>query len=132
MLSDFVLLWTFDILDRLNYEIHRNWCSTNIDETVVPYILTQIRFNIASNLKYNLKSLFWLCMVTGTLLTRIFLEVWIVDVNYMFYYSQLAVQVTLFISDVNDEVPEFVNLRYKESIYEVIVIDWAQCITSSQ
>lgn len=62
-------------------------------------------------------------MVTGTLLTRIFLEVWIVDVNYMFYYSQLAVQVTLFISDVNDEVPEFVNLRYKESIYEVIVID---------
>lgn len=71
-------------------------------------------------------------MVTGTLLARIFLEVWIVDVNYMFYYSQLAVQVTLFISDVNDEVPEFVNLRYKESIYEVIVIDWAQCITSSQ
>lgn len=71
-------------------------------------------------------------MVTGTLLTRIFLEVWIVDVNYMFYYSQLAVQVTLFISDVNDEVPEFVNLRYKESIYEVIVIDWAQYITSSQ
>lgn len=69
-------------------------------------------------------------MVTGTLLTRIFLEVWIVDVNYMFYYSQLAVQVTLFISDVNDEVPEFVNLRYKESIYEVIVIDWAQYITS--
>lgn len=132
MLSDFVLSWTFDILDRLNYEIHRNWCSTNIDETVVPYILTQIRCNIASNLKYNLKSLFWLCMVTGTLLTRIFLEVWIVDVNYMFYYSQLAVQVTLFISDVNDEVPEFVNLRYKESIYEVIVIDWAQCITSSQ
>lgn len=64
-------------------------------------------------------------MVTGTLLTRIFLEVWIVDVNYMFHYSQLAVQVTLFISDVNDEVPEFVNLRYKESIYEVIVIDWA-------
>lgn len=62
-------------------------------------------------------------MVTGTLLTRIFLEVWIVDVNYMFHYSQLAVQVTLFISDVNDEVPEFVNLRYKESIYEVIVID---------
>lgn len=62
-------------------------------------------------------------MVTGTLLARIFLEVWIVDVNYMFYYSQLAVQVTLFISDVNDEVPEFVNLRYKESIYEVIVID---------
>lgn len=50
----------------------------------------------------------------------------------MFYYSQLAVQVTLFISDVNDEVPEFVNLRYKESIYEVIVIDWAQYITSSQ
>lgn len=48
----------------------------------------------------------------------------------MFYYSQLAVQVTLFISDVNDEVPEFVNLRYKESIYEVIVIDWAQYITS--
>lgn len=71
-------------------------------------------------------------MVTGTLLTRIFLEVWIVDVNYMFHYSQLAVQVTLFISDVNDEVPEFVNLRYKESIYEVIVIDWAQYITSSQ
>lgn len=71
-------------------------------------------------------------MVTGTLLTQIFLEVWIVDVNYMFYYSQLAVQVTLFISDVNDEVPEFVNLRYKESIYEVIVIDWAQYITSSQ
>lgn len=71
-------------------------------------------------------------MVTGTLLARIFLEVWIVDVNYMFYYSQLAVQVTLFISDVNDEVPEFVNLRYKESIYEVIVIDWAQYITSSQ
>lgn len=35
MLSDFVLSWTFDILDRLNYEIHRNWCSTNIDETVV-------------------------------------------------------------------------------------------------
>lgn len=62
-------------------------------------------------------------MVTGTLLTRIFLEVWIVDMNYMFHYSQLAVQVTLFISDVNDEVPEFVNLRYKESIYEVIVID---------
>lgn len=62
-------------------------------------------------------------MVTGTLLARIFLEVWIVDVIYKFYYSQLAVQVTLFISDVNDEVPEFVNLRYKESIYEVIVID---------
>lgn len=32
--------------------------------------------------------------------------------------NNLAVQVTLFISDVNDEVPEFVNLRYKESIYE--------------
>ncbi|XP_061191904.1 cadherin-23-like isoform X2 [Saccostrea echinata] len=32
--------------------------------------------------------------------------------------NNLAVQVTLFISDVNDEVPEFVNLRYKESVYE--------------
>lgn len=53
----------------------------------------------------------------------ILLEVLVVGVIYKFDYLQLAVQVTLFISDVNDEVPEFVNLRYKESIYEVLVID---------
>ena len=48
----------------------------------------------------------------------------IVIIQYMTIASytfvlQMPVQVSLFITDVNDEVPEFTNLRYKEAVMEV-------------